>query len=68
MRATVAWLLFDLNGTLLDPGERADELKQAVTLAMADTLSGGYRPFGAFLPEPDRPLSHVFHSAVPALR
>lgn len=55
MRPTVAWLLFDLNGTLLDPAERASELKQAVTLAMADTLSGGYRPFGEFLPEPPEP-------------
>ena len=53
--ARVSWLLFDLNGTLLDPGDKSDELKQAVTLAMAETLSGGYRPFSDFIPEPPEP-------------
>src|SRR4051812_36964997 len=53
--ARVTRLLFDLNGTLLDPGEKSDELKQAVTLAMAETLSGGYRPFSDFMPNPPEP-------------
>jgi HAD superfamily hydrolase (TIGR01509 family) len=52
----MAWLLFDLNGTLLDPGDKLPELKQAVTLAMATTLSGdGYRPFSDFIPDPPDP-------------
>jgi 2-haloacid dehalogenase len=51
----VTWLLFDLNGTLLDPGDKSEQLKQAVTLAMAETLSGGYRPFSEFIPDPPEP-------------
>jgi 2-haloacid dehalogenase len=56
----MAWALFDLNGTLLDPsgigepvgldgkGSRA-ALDEAVLHSMAETLSGGYRPFSDFL-------------------
>jgi 2-haloacid dehalogenase len=51
----VTWLLFDLNGTLLDPGEKKEQLKAAVTLAMAETLTGEYRPFSEFLPNPPDP-------------
>jgi 2-haloacid dehalogenase len=51
----VSWLLFDLNGTLLDPGDKLPELEQAVTLSMAETLSGGYRPFGELIPGPPEP-------------
>jgi 2-haloacid dehalogenase len=51
----VSWLLFDLNGTLLDPGDRSEALHQAVTLAMAETLAGGYRPFSDFIPDPPEP-------------
>ena len=51
----MSWLLFDLNGTLLDPGDKSEELKQAVTLAMAETLSGGYRPFSEFIADPPEP-------------
>jgi 2-haloacid dehalogenase len=55
----VRWVIFDLNGTLVDPGvlaqplgdtEQADELVQgaldlAVTAAMATTLSGAHADF-----------------------
>lgn len=41
----MATLTFDLNGTLLDPGDQADALQQAVELAMAHTLAGDFRPF-----------------------
>src|SRR3954451_17443482 len=55
-RVSLRWVLFDLNGTLLDPsgiGEpvglsRAEGhavLDEAILHAMAETLSGGYRPF-----------------------
>ncbi len=51
----VAWALFDLNGTLLDPSgigeplglgpeQSAAAFDDAVTASMAETLSGGYRP------------------------
>jgi len=40
------WLLFDLNGTLLDPGEALPALADAITLAMALTFVGEYRDFG----------------------
>lgn len=60
----ISWVLFDLNGTLLDPGGIADPLgageedrrlvaeafHEALLLAMADTLSGGaYRPLSDYL-------------------
>jgi 2-haloacid dehalogenase len=52
--------LFDLNGTLLDPGkvgapmglttdESLDALNDAVLSSMAETLSGSYRPFAELL-------------------
>jgi FMN phosphatase YigB (HAD superfamily) len=61
----VNWLLFDLNGTLLDPGDKHDQLTQAVTLAMAETLSGGYRPFSDFIPDPPEP--RLFADVTPGL-
>ena len=60
----VRWVLFDLNGTLLDPSGIADPLggggwnrrlvaaafRDALLLTMADTLSGGeYRPLPDYL-------------------
>ena len=42
-------VLFDLNGTLLDPGEQLPVLQRAVQLAMAHTLAGDFRPFGELL-------------------
>src|SRR4051794_19723695 len=56
----MASALFDLNGTLLDPagiGEPAGldgdaslgALDEAILHSMAETLSGGYRPFTDFL-------------------
>jgi len=54
---SLRWVLFDLNGTLLDPSAIADALgdeayralvqeafDEALLYSMADTLSGGYRP------------------------
>jgi 2-haloacid dehalogenase len=38
----VALLLFDLNGTLLDPG--TDAIQAAVRLAMAHSMAGEFRP------------------------
>jgi 2-haloacid dehalogenase len=54
------WVLFDLNGTVLDPGavgeplglsrERSlTALDDAILGAMAETLSGSYRPLSEFL-------------------
>ena len=52
------WIAFDLNGTLLDPaallGAGREEigrvaLDEAVMQAMADTLTGGHRPFPDYL-------------------
>src|SRR5947209_7182583 len=60
----VTWVLFDLNGTLLDPSgiteafgggeaERritAEAFHEALLLTMADTVSGGeYRPLSEYL-------------------
>ena len=60
----VSWVLFDLNGTLLDPSGIAEPLvggdedrrlvgeafHEAILLTMADTLSGGaYRPLPEYL-------------------
>jgi 2-haloacid dehalogenase len=61
----VKWILFDLNGTLLDPGDKSQELARAVTLAMAETLSGGYRPFSDFIPDPPEPV--LFDDVKPGL-
>jgi len=57
---TPTWVLFDLNGTLLDPGVMADPLgaparlgtqvlDDAVWQAMAGTLAGTYRPLTDYL-------------------
>ena len=45
----MALVLFDLNGTLLDPGPGKDTLRAAVRLAMAHTLAGDFRPFSELL-------------------
>ena len=45
----MATITFDLNGTLLDPGEQADVLQDAVRLAMAHTLADDFRPFSELL-------------------
>jgi 2-haloacid dehalogenase len=42
-------VLFDLNGTLLDPGDMAEALDEAILLSMAETLAGSYRPFPELL-------------------
>ncbi len=60
---SMEWVFFDLNGTLLDPSGMAQELgggdeerrlvqgafQEALLHAMADTLSGGYRPLSEHL-------------------
>lgn len=52
------WIAFDVNGTLLDPGALlgagreemgSAALDDAVMQAMADTLTGGHRPFPDYL-------------------
>lgn len=54
------WVLFDMNGTLLDPGgigaplrlspdESVGLLDETILLSMAETLSGGERPFPELL-------------------
>ena len=45
----MALVLFDLNGTLLDPGPETERLRAAVRLAMAHTLAGDFRPFAELL-------------------
>lgn len=42
-------VLFDLNGTLLDPGDLAPALADALHLAHADGLTGTYRPLPEYL-------------------
>jgi 2-haloacid dehalogenase len=53
-----AWIAFDLNGTLLDPGALLGQgrepaghaaLDDAVMQAMADTVTGEHRPFADYL-------------------
>jgi 2-haloacid dehalogenase len=55
-----SWILFDLNGTLVDPSgigqpvglgatDSLAALDEALLLAMAETLSGGWRPLPDFL-------------------
>lgn len=45
----MALVVFDLNGTLLDPGDQLPVLQQAVRLAMAHTLAEDVRPFAELL-------------------
>jgi 2-haloacid dehalogenase len=45
----MALVLFDLNGTLLDPGPRGDTIRAAVRLAMVHTLAGEFRPLAELL-------------------
>jgi 2-haloacid dehalogenase len=46
---TVRFVLFDLNGTLTDPGELTGDLARALHLAHADGLTGSYRPLPEYL-------------------
>jgi len=62
----VALVLFDLNGTLLDPGEQTAAFSGAVRLAMAHQLAGEMRPFaelveaaGGTVPEAMPPFPDV---------
>ena len=57
---------FDLNGTLLDPGDQRETLHHAVRLAMAHTLASDPRPFaelieaaGGSVPESMAPFPDV---------
>ncbi len=45
----MALVTFDLNGTLLDPGDQVEALGRAVGLAMAHTLAGDFRPFSELI-------------------
>jgi 2-haloalkanoic acid dehalogenase type II len=45
----MALVLFDLNGTLLDPGSAKAVLQAAVRLAMVHTLAGEFRPLAELL-------------------
>jgi FMN phosphatase YigB (HAD superfamily) len=45
----VALLLFDLNGTLLDPGPQREAINAAVRLAMVHTMAGEFRPLAELL-------------------
>jgi len=49
MPAPPPLVLFDLNGTLLDPGDAREHLQGAIRLAMAHTLAGDFRPFAELL-------------------
>src|SRR5690349_9193841 len=58
--------LFDLNGTLLDPGEDAGAIQSAVRLAMVHMLAGQFRPLpeiaealGLRIPEEMAPFPDV---------
>jgi len=62
----MATITFDLNGTLLDPGDQAEVLQRAVQLSMAHTLAGDFRPFaelleaaGGQVPEAQPPFEDV---------
>jgi 2-haloacid dehalogenase len=61
-RPAIGWVLFDMNGTLLDPSDIAEALRgaedrplvteafdEALLHSMAETLSGGYRPLPDFV-------------------
>ena len=56
----MARISFDLNGTLLDPADRADVLDRAVELAMAHTLAGEFRPSEELLEAAGAPLPADF--------
>lgn len=45
----MALILFDLNGTLLDPGPQKEQLQAAARLAMIHTLADDFRPFAELL-------------------
>lgn len=42
-------VFFDLNGTLLDPGDLREPLQKALQLAWTTTLTGGYQHFDVLL-------------------
>lgn len=65
----MALVLFDLNGTLLDPGDRLPVLDRAVQLAMAHSLAGDFRPFGSLLQAAGGPPDEMppFPDVAPAL-
>jgi len=46
---TVALILFDLNGTLLDPGAEGERIQAAVRLGMIHTMAGEFRPLRELL-------------------
>ena len=48
-RRGMALVLFDLNGTLLDPGPRKDLIQAAVRLAMIHQLGGEFRPLAELI-------------------
>jgi hypothetical protein len=45
----MALVLFDLNGTLLDPGPRKDAIQAGVRLAMIHQLGGEFRPLAELI-------------------
>ena len=45
----MALVLFDLNGTLLDPGPRTDVIQAGVRLAMIHQLGGEFRPLAELI-------------------
>ena len=45
----MALVLFDLNGTLLDPGPRKDVIQAGVRLAMIHQLGGEFRPLAELI-------------------
>jgi 2-haloacid dehalogenase len=66
----VALVLFDLNGTLLDPGPLKATLQQAVRLAMAHTLAGDVRPFAELIEAAGGEVPQAmpaFHDVAPGL-
>ncbi len=66
----MALVLFDLNGTLLDPGPLKATLQQAVRLAMAHTLAGDVRPFAELIEAAGGEVPQAmpaFHDVAPGL-
>jgi HAD superfamily hydrolase (TIGR01493 family) len=67
----VALIVFDLNGTLLDPAgadqRLAQALPKAVQLAMAHDLHGDFRPLAALLVEIDPELDPELATRMPPL-
>jgi FMN phosphatase YigB (HAD superfamily) len=62
----MATVTFDLNGTLLDPGDQGDVLQRAIVVSMAHTLAGEFRAFselieasGGKIPDEQPPFGDV---------